>query len=155
MKPLEIHCRNRVMYAQLSVNDRGLGMRDYNLTGKDGLSLYIFCKEQGEWKCAYGYLDEDIKQAIIDALILRFDWTIKDLFYLDGERHVVEIRSKKGGLWHIYDNNRYIASISYDRFTRQFEYHLDDPTRSVTEAHLRKYTEMIKRGEITWQKEER
>jgi len=68
------------MYAQLSVNDRGLGMRDYNLTGKDGLSLYIFRKEQGEWKCAYGYLDEDIKQAIIDALILRFDWTIKDLF---------------------------------------------------------------------------
>ena len=155
MKPLEIHCRNRVMYAKISVRDRGSGRRDYVLTGKDGVSLYVFNKEKGHWKCTLGYLDEDIKEAIVNALIIRFDKTICDIFYYKGERKLVEVREKQGNLWHIYVNLSYVATISYDKFTRRFEYNLEDESGVVTDDHIRKYIGKIGTGEISWYKGDR
>ncbi|MGJ1237999.1 MULTISPECIES: hypothetical protein [Sphingobacterium] len=48
MKPLEIFCRNRVMYAQITVHDKSMGMKDYHLYNKNGLAHYVFRKSQGE-----------------------------------------------------------------------------------------------------------
>ncbi len=51
MKPLEIFCRNRVMYAQITVHDKSMGMKDYHLYNNNGLAFYVFRKSQGEWQC--------------------------------------------------------------------------------------------------------
>ncbi|WP_312400254.1 hypothetical protein [Sphingobacterium sp.] len=152
MKPLEVHCRNRVLYVRMTIDDKSMGMRDYYLYDKNGKSFYIFRRSQGEWELAYGVLAHDIKEACIDALIRRFDRDSPELFYSNGKRHVVRISVKKGGIWHIYVNNVYVASIQYDLFAKKFEYHLDDNT-PLTKDHIEKYIGMIERGEIQWKKE--
>ncbi|MGJ1379271.1 hypothetical protein ACR79Q_24300 [Sphingobacterium multivorum] len=153
MKPLEIFCRNRVMYAQITVHDKSMGMKDYHLYNKNGLAFYVFRKSQGVWQLAFGVLADDIKEACIDALILRFDTDVPELFYHHGKRQLVEVRAKKSSLWHIYLNNAYVGSIQYDTFTKQFNYHLDD-NGLLTDDHVQKYIAMIQRGELKWIKDD-
>lgn len=66
---------------------------------------------------------------------------------------MVRISVKKGGIWHIYVNNVYVASIQYDQFAKKFEYHLDNNT-PLTKDHIEKYIGMIERGKIQWKKEQ-
>jgi len=152
MKPLEVHCRNRVLFVKMSIEDKGMGMRDYYLYDKNGKSFYIFRRSQGIWELAYGNLADDVREACIDALILRYDHDSPELFYKDGKRNVVKISAKKGGLWHVYVNNTYVASIQYDEFAKKFEYYLEAET-PLTVEHIEKYIGMIQRGEIKWVRE--
>ena len=94
MKPLEIFCRNRVMYDQITLHDKSMGMKDYHFYNKNGLAYYVFRKSQVVWQLAFGVLADDIKEACIDALILRFDTDVPELFYHHGKRQVVEVRAK-------------------------------------------------------------
>lgn len=153
MKPLEIFCRNRVLYVRISVQYKGTGMKDYYLYHKDGTNYFIFRKSQGIWKLTYGQLPSDVCNACIDALILRFDQDVPDLFYHKGVRQVVHISAKKYSVWHIYLNNGYVGSIQYDPFTKKFHYYLDEKTL-LTEEHIQKYITMIQHGEISWRKGE-
>lgn len=68
MKPLEIYCRNRVMYVQMTVHDKSMGMKDYHLYSKNGLDFYVFRKSQGIWELAYGELADDIEQRALMRL---------------------------------------------------------------------------------------
>ncbi|MNK26440.1 hypothetical protein D3C87_447760 [compost metagenome] len=153
MKPLEVYCRNRVLYVQISVHDKSMGMKDYYLYNKNGHTFYIFRKSQGVWELAYGELSEDIKEACIDALIIRFDDDVPELFYHHGKRQVVEVRAKKYSLWHIYLNNGYVGSIEHDKYTKKFDYHLEDEGL-LTDDHVQKYIGMIQRGELKWIKDD-
>ncbi|MEI2271843.1 hypothetical protein OHD16_06780 [Sphingobacterium sp. ML3W] len=152
MKPLEVHCRNRVLFVKMSIEDKGMGMRDYHLYDKNGLSFYVFRKSQGEWELAYGVLADDVREACIDALILRYDHDSPELFYKDGKRNVVRISAKKGGIWHVYVNTTYVASIQYDEYAKKFEYYLEAEI-PLTVEHIEKYIGMIQRGEIKWVRE--
>jgi len=114
------------MYAQITVHDKSMGMKDYHLYNKE---------------------------ACIDALILRFDTDVPELFYLHGKRQVVEVRAKKYSLWHIYLNNAYVGSIQYYTFTKQFNYHLEDNCL-LTDDQVQKYIALIKRGELKWIKDD-
>jgi len=153
MKPLEVFCRNRVMYVQITVHDKSMGMKDYYLYYKNGHSFFIFRKSQGVWELAYGELAEDIKEACIDALIIRFDNDVPELFYHQGIRQVVEVRAKKYSLWHIYLNNAYVGSIEHDKFSKTFDYHIEDDSL-LTDDNIQKYIGMIQRGELRWIKDD-
>jgi hypothetical protein len=153
MKPLEVYCRNRVMYVQMSIHDKTMGMKDYHLYNKNGLAFYVFRKSQGFWELAYGELADDIKEACIDALIIRFDSDVPELFYHQGKRQVVEVRAKKYSLWHIYLNNAYVGSIEHDKYSKAFDYHLEDGGL-LTDDHVQKYIAMIQRGELKWIKDD-
>jgi len=59
MKPLDIFCRNRVMYAQITVHDKSTGMKDYHLYNKNGLAFYVFRKSQGVWQLANYHLEDN------------------------------------------------------------------------------------------------
>jgi len=39
------------MYAQITVHDKSMGMKDYHLYNNNGLAFYVFRKSQGEWQC--------------------------------------------------------------------------------------------------------
>lgn len=151
MKPLEVHCRNRIMFVKMSIADKGMGMRDYYLYGKNGRSFYIFRRSQGIWELVDGVMPDDVREACIDALILRYDHDSPELFYNNGKRNVVRIRAKKASIWHVYVNTTYVASIQYDQFSKKFKYHLEDYT-ALTDDHIKKYIAMIQRGEIKWKK---
>lgn len=153
MKPLEVYCRNRVMYVQMSIHDKTMGMKDYHLYNKNGLAFYVFRKSQGFWGLAYGELANDIKESCIDALILRFDTDVPELFYHQGKRQVVEVRAKKYSLWHIYLNNSYVGSIEHDKYSKAFDYHIEDNSL-LTDDHIQKYIGMIQRGELKWIKDD-
>ncbi|WP_343566551.1 hypothetical protein [Sphingobacterium sp.] len=79
-------------------------MKDYHLYSKNGLAFYIFRKSQGVWQLAFGVLADDIKEACIDALILRFDTDVPELFYHHGKRQVVEVCAKKNTAFGIFIN---------------------------------------------------
>jgi len=147
MKPLEVYCRNRVMYVQMTVHDKSMGMKDYHLYSKNGLDFYVFRKSQGIWELAYGELADDIKEACIDALILRFDSDVPELFYHQGKRQIVKVRAKEYSLWHIYLNNAYVGSIQYFTFTKQFNYHIEDNSL-LTDDHAQNYIAMIQPGKL-------
>ncbi|WP_312334672.1 hypothetical protein [Sphingobacterium sp.] len=54
-------------------------MKDYHLYNKNGLAFYVFRKSQGVWELAFGGLANDIKEACINALIIRFDSDVPEL----------------------------------------------------------------------------
>ncbi len=153
MKPLEVFCRNRVLYVQISVHDKSMGMKDYYLYNKNGHTFYIFRKSQGVWELAYGQLADDVKEACIDALIIRFDDDVPELLYHQGKRQVVEVRAKKYSLWHIYLNNAYVGSIEHDKYSKTFDYHIEDDSL-LTDDNVKKYIGMIQRGELRWIKDD-
>ncbi|WP_312333263.1 hypothetical protein [Sphingobacterium sp.] len=128
-------------------------MKDYYLYHKNGHSFFIFGKSQGVWELACGELAEDIKEACIDALIIRFDDDVPELFYHHGKRKVVEVRAKKYSLSHIYLNNSYVGSIEHDKYSKQFEYHLENDSL-LTDDNVQKYIGMIQRGELKWIKDD-
>ncbi|WP_367331419.1 hypothetical protein [Sphingobacterium multivorum] len=70
-------------------------MKDYFLYNKNRLARYVFKKSQGVWKLSYGVLAEDIKEACIDALFMRFDNDMPEILYHQGKRQVVEVSAKK------------------------------------------------------------
>lgn len=152
MKPLEIHYKDRVLFAQITINDKGLGMRDYYIYNKNKVTFYVFRKEQGDWILAYGQLDDDIKEAVIDALILRYDHDVPEMFYHQGKRYVVRVSPKPDSLWNFFVNHDYTASIKYDKFSKTFEYHCR-PDGMLKDDHMKKYIAMIERGEIKWIRE--
>lgn len=153
MKPLEVFCRNRVMYVQMTVHDKSMGMKDYHLYNKNGLAFYVFRKSQGVWELELGELADDIKEACIDALIMRFDSDVPELFYHHGVRQVVEVRAKKYSLWHIYLNNVYVGSIQHDKYSKSFDYHIEENSL-LNDNHVQKYIGMIQHGELKWRKDD-
>ncbi|MFC3355491.1 hypothetical protein [Sphingobacterium zeae] len=70
-------------------------MKDYHLYSKNGIAFYVFRKFQSVLELAHGQLGADIKEACIDALILRFNSDVQELFYHPGKRQIVEVRAKK------------------------------------------------------------
>lgn len=147
MKPLEVHCRNRVMFVKMSIEDKGMGMRDYHLYGKNGKSFYVFRRSQGVWELAYGVMPDDVREACIDALILRYDHDSPELFYKDGKRNVVRLSAMKGDLWNIYVNTCFVGRIQYFEVSDSFDYYLEADS-PLTHDHIKKYMAMIQRKEI-------
>ncbi len=149
MKPLEVHCRNRVLYARISIEDKGIGMRDYYLYHKNGVSFYIFRKEESIWKLVYGQLDEDIRESCIDALILRFDEDVPEIFYHKGERQIVRISSEKRLFWLVYLNEIYCGRIDFHPDSMGFKFKIEHEGL-LTEENFNKYIHMIRHSEIKW-----
>ena len=149
MRPLEIHCRERILFAQLTIEDKGMGMRDFYLHHKNRLGFFIFRKNDGHWTLAYGNLPEDIKEACIDALIQRFDDDIPEMFYDKGIRQIVRVSQIKDGIWYFYVSDSFTASIKYDKYSKKFEYDFIQKSL-LTEDHLNKYVGMILSGKIKW-----
>ncbi|MFD2968543.1 hypothetical protein [Sphingobacterium bambusae] len=135
MKSLEVHARGRVMYVKYSTERKPFGSLEVTLLAKNGVSIYLFRKEQGTWRLAYGFLQENIKEACIDAIILRFDTS------------VVEILPKPKGLWHVFVNDIYTSSISSDG--KKWDYHFEEDS-CITDDHMKKYIGIISLGQVKW-----
>lgn len=72
MKPLEIHCRGKIIYRELSLDSKAQWMVDFYVHDKNGVSFYIFRKIDEVWQLAYGVLPDDIRDACIVALQKRY-----------------------------------------------------------------------------------
>jgi len=147
MKPLEVHVRGKVLHIACSTKDKPFGSREVTLTAKNGVSIYIFRKEIGIWKLAYGDLPDDLREACIDAIILRLDDAVAEMYYDKGKRQIVEIRPKPKGLWHVFINHAYAASIRHDG--RNWEFHFDEDS-SLDNDRMTKYVGMISMGQVRW-----
>ncbi|TDQ79599.1 hypothetical protein [Sphingobacterium yanglingense] len=154
MKPLEIRCRNKVMFAKLEIKDKYRGCTDYTLTHKNGFTIYVFRDTMGTWEHVYGELAEDIREAIIDALILRFTKPTK-MFYFKGERIVVDVSFANGsGQWFVNGNKFYLGNISfhvpYGANEGEFRYNIHNPAEWLTDSLMKEFISMIERGLIDW-----
>lgn len=142
------------MFARLEVKDKHQGCSDYTLTHKNGYTIYIFRDTMGSWEHVYGELAEDIREAIIDALILRFTKPTK-MFYYKGDRIVVDVSFAPGsGQFFVRGNKFYLGSISfhipYGAKEGEFRYHIHNPEEWLTDKEMQEYISMIERGLIEW-----
>lgn len=94
----------------------------------------------GCWRQAYGELADDVREACIDAIILRFDDTVAEMFYHEGKRQVVELRPKPNGLWHVFNNNIFSGSISNEG--NQWQFYCEEGSL-ITSAHMGRYITMV------------
>ncbi|TDS11757.1 hypothetical protein [Sphingobacterium paludis] len=147
MIPLEVHLKEKVLHIAYTTKDKPFGGKEITLLGKNGVSIYIFRKEMGFWKLTYGELSEDLREACIDAIILRFDQAVAEICYHEGMRLVVEIRPKPKRLWHVFINDAYAASIRHDG--RNWEFHFDEQS-FLDNNRMTKYVGMIAMGKIRW-----
>lgn len=147
MKPLIVHARGRALNIMYTTLHKGFGHFEVTLHSKNRESIYIFRKEAGDWRHVYGILADDIREACIDSIWLHLDKSIVEMFYHEGKRQVVEIRPKPKGLWHVFVNHIYVASITSDG--KKWEYHFEEES-SITNDHMTKYIGMISLGKIRW-----
>lgn len=148
MDLLEIHCRGKVLFAKIECVEKAFRAVDFQLIGKDGISLYIFRKEDNKWRCAYGALADDIKESVIDALILRYEPDVIKVFTYKGERQVVKVSFAIGAAcWHVNINGYYIGCINYNEFNNRYLHHIHNESWLLP-RHMEKFIEMIKSGQI-------
>ncbi|WP_333862440.1 hypothetical protein [Sphingobacterium sp.] len=50
-------------------------------------------------------------------------------------------------------NNAYVGSIDYDKFSKTFDYHIEDDSL-LADDNVQKYIGMIQRGELRWIKDD-
>jgi hypothetical protein len=149
MKPLEIHIRDKVIFARVKVMHRSIGSSDYTLYDKNGVSIYIFRNTMGNWEHAYGKLADDVREACLDALILRFDRNCTEMFYYKGERQVVDISFAAGGSsWHVLVNRYHKGSIKLSDMTMELAYCEHNRCEALTCERIEKYFRWIREGKI-------
>lgn len=73
MATLTFTYKHRTINCPLKVRDKGMTGIDYIITGKNGYSLFYFRKKNEQWVLDYGTMPNDMHDAIIHALSLRFD----------------------------------------------------------------------------------
>lgn len=148
MEPLIVHYKNKVLRIPIEHLKEGFGLDEYKLTGKDGMSIYLFRKEGNTWSCTYGDLSPDLIDAIIDALIPRFNSRVVKLFWYNGERQVVEVSHPAGGGgWCVNINYCYKAEIVYNPNTKEFQWYYHNPSW-LKDRHMRYFIELIKQGVV-------
>lgn len=149
MKPLEVYVRNRMLYVKFSIKEKGIGHRDYTLEDKNGQSIYIFRQEMSNFRLAYGELADDVREACIDALILRFDTNCVEMFYYKNERKVVDVSFAQGAdNWAVYVNRTWIGSIRAKSSSVDLKYHEHNPCEALTPERIAKYIQWIREGKI-------
>ncbi len=148
MEQLKIHVRNRVIFARMT-EEKKHQCTDYTLFDKNGVSIYIFRYERNTWNHVYGQLSDDVRDACIDALILRFDWQCTDLFYVDGERKIVDVSFAEGGdHWAVCVNRRWKGNIRLIESTMDLVYNEHNRCEALTTDRLEKYFRWIREGRI-------
>jgi len=149
MNSLTFVYKGREITAPLEVIDKGLNTIDYHLRGKDGLSLFIF-RYMGplNWSHIYGELKDDLKEAILDALIERFERTVVKVFWWRGQRQIVEVSFPLGGgAFNVRINKFFIATIQYEETTGTYSYHYHNPSW-LKDRHMEYFIELIKAGKV-------
>ncbi|GHE31222.1 hypothetical protein [Sphingobacterium griseoflavum] len=147
MKLLEVQARGQILQVHYATERKPFGRVEVTLSGKNRQSIYIFSKESSGWKLIYGFLQEDIREACIDAILQRLDSSVAEMFYHEGKRQVVEIRPKPHGVWHVYVNDVYMGSISSEG--KRWQYHVEENS-CISDDHMKKYIGMIAVGEVRW-----
>ncbi|MDR2275343.1 MAG: hypothetical protein LBF27_30830 [Sphingobacterium sp.] len=103
-----------------------------------------------KWEHVYGDLVDGLREAIIDALILRFTKPTK-MFYFKGKRMVIDIGwTNGGGSWHIYANRFFIGTIAYPRTGTDFRFLIHNEAEWLTDEMKEEFISMLKRKEIKW-----
>lgn len=64
---------------------------EYYICGKDGHQLFIFRREFSKWRFVYGYVTEELRESILDALIMKFQWDVVKTFMYKGESQNVTV----------------------------------------------------------------
>lgn len=152
MKPLEIHVRDKVLFVKIGAHKRFIGSNDYMLYGKNG-SIFIFRYDMGIWNHVYGELPDDVREACIDALILRFQQPT-EMLYHKGERKVIEVKFATGGAaWFVMVNKFFRGQFTFSENKMQFTYHEHNPDEVLTSDRIEKYKDWIRAGRIKWPEE--
>lgn len=149
MESLTFLYRGKEVTAKMEVIQKHLAGWEYHLQGKDGVRLFIFRKDGNEWSHVYGSLNKELREAILDALIMRFESDIITTFFHKGERQIVTVGFALGsGQWFVMINHFFIGSIAYDTYGKKFIWHIHNGGTWLLPRHMEKFIEMIKQGKI-------
>lgn len=155
METLTFTYRGKEVTAKMEVIQKHLSCHEYHLIGKNRVQLFIFRKNGNHWHHAYGHLRDDLREAILDALIMRFEPGIVTTFMYKGERQIVTVGYiNGGGCWRVNINHYYIGNISHHG-SKGFRWHIHNEGTWLLPRHMEMFIDMIKMGKIKTPKEYR
>lgn len=148
MGPLIVYYKNKVLTIAIKSLKQGFGLDIYMLTGKDRRTFYLFQKVGNKWTHTSGELPSILTEAMIDALILRYNFGVVKVFWFRGQRQIVEVyHPNGGGGWVIKINYYYMGSITYNPDGNRFRWYILNSSW-LKEKHMLYFIELIKKGKI-------
>jgi len=137
------------MFAKIQAEQKFIGTCDYTLFDKNGMSIYIFRYDKGKWSHVYGTLAEDVREACIDALVIRFDTSCTEMFYFKGERKIVDVSFAQGANhWDVLVNRFWMGSIILKDSTMELIYLKHNECEALPPERIEKYLQWIREGKI-------
>ncbi len=130
------------------IHIRFIGSTDYTLFDKDGVSIFIFQNDMVGWSQVYCEWPDDVREACIDALILRFQ-KLTEMVYYKGDRKVVEFKFATGvAAWFVIVNKFFRGQITFSEHNMQFIRPRHNPDKVLTSERIEKYKDWIRDGQI-------
>ncbi|MCL7987717.1 hypothetical protein M8998_07185 [Sphingobacterium sp. lm-10] len=150
METLTFTYRNKQISAKMEIIQKHMSFTEYHLHGKDGHQLFIFRRESSKWRFVYGSLFDELRECILDALILRFHDDVVKTFMYKGERQIVTVSEVKGnsGTWNVMINRYYIGFVSRNFESGAYSWHIHNEGGWIRPRHMELFMEMIKDGRI-------
>lgn len=149
MYTLQFTFRDREISAKMEIDDMGKFTFEYRIFSKDGGKQFVFQKSGlSNWCHVSGDLIPELKEAILDALILRFGEHVVKVFWYKGERQIVEVSFPSGGgSWNVNINQYFIGTIKYNPGTKEFSWNIRNESW-LLDRHMEYFVELIKKGDI-------
>ncbi len=139
--------RNKQVSAWMDIVKKQIGTHEFHLRGKDGHQLFIFRRTSGKWHFAYGELTDELRDAIMDALIMKYEPDCAITFMYKGERQIVTVGWVIGrGHWSVMVNQYYRGYISKHQESGVYSWHIHNPGGWLLPRHMDKFVEMVKAG---------
>ncbi|MFD2600173.1 hypothetical protein ACFSQ3_14540 [Sphingobacterium corticis] len=149
MNTLTFTYRNKTITAPMEVVKKHMSSTEYHLSGKTG-QLYIFRHESTKWSLAYGNLTDELRECILDALIMQFEPHIVKTFIYKGERQIVTVGEVSGnsGTWHVMINHYYIGYLLHHSDSGAYSWHIHNGGGWIRPRHMDLFIDMLKDGKI-------
>lgn len=147
MEKLSFVYRGKEITAPMEIVRKYADVIEFHLLGKDG-QRFIFLKYGNEWSHVHGTISASLREAILDALILRFEDAAVKTFIYRGKRQIVSVRwVYGGGEWWVMINHKQYGSIAFYE-NEGFRWRISERETWLKPRHMEYFIELIKAGKI-------
>lgn len=131
----------------MDIWSKSAGIIEFHVFGSNG-DRNIFLKYGNEWSHAFGTIDAGVRESILDALILRYEYGAVKTFLYRGKRQIVCVSwVHGGGEWSVMINNRQHGSIAFYE-NEGFRWWISSQDTWLKQRHMEYFIRLIKSGRI-------
>ncbi|WP_148910033.1 hypothetical protein [Sphingobacterium allocomposti] len=147
METLKFTYRGKEITAPMEIVQKYGNVMTFHVIGKNG-QRFIFLKYGNEWSHIEGTLSASLREAILDALIMRFEFAAVKTFIYQGKRQIVTVNwVYGGGVWDVKINHISRGWIAFYE-NEGFRWRISEGETWLKPRHMEYFIELIKAGKI-------